>query len=214
MKRLAIFSAFVIVVLGVPPKVLRAEPPVPKAFSLHIIADIDGSDRLSISQREIFWLHRHWDWPNLVKINHVEWSPRLSPTLGENAKNNLMDAPIDFSSARMTVRQGRDTAVLEKFDDHLVIHFSDSPNGRAVYDLTITFDPTDAPHKRRKRADAATKTSFDDMVQLNERNPRLEFRYFNDKVFVTSLLQETLDGLQRDTQTGLVEETPAPRLLP
>lgn len=212
MKFFAISSAFLIVVLGIGPRLVQAEPP--ETYSLHIVADIDGSDRMSVSPREIFWVHRHWDWPNLVKINDIEWSPRLSPTLGERAKDDLIAVPVDFSTARMEVRQGRDTAVLEKFDDHLLIHFADSPNGRATYDLTITFDRTDAPHKRRKRADAATKTSFDDMVQLNERNPRLAFRYFNDKVFVTSLLQETLDGLQRDTQTGLVEKTPALRLLP
>lgn len=112
----------------------------PRQISFRIVADIDGSDRLSISWHEVLWIHRHWDWPDHVRINEFDWQPRHSPVLGEGARESLFAAPVDFSSARMTVHQGRDTVVMETFDDHVVIHYADSPNGRSTYDVTVTFD--------------------------------------------------------------------------
>ncbi|MCC9604983.1 hypothetical protein LOC68_25250 [Blastopirellula sp. JC732] len=162
--------------------VIQAKEPI----SLHIVADIDGSDRLSVSAREIFWVHRHWDWPNLVKINDFEWSPRSSPVLGEQVSQRLLAESVDFASAKMTVRQGRDTVVLETFDDHILIHFADSPNGRSNYDLTITFDRAEPVRQRRKR----TKEGVVGMAYVNGENANVVFRYFNGKVLAPSNLKE------------------------
>ncbi len=112
-------------------------PPTPQ--SLHIRADIDGSDTLIIDKQGARWIHRHWDWPKEVVLNQVHWNPRKNSKL-EYTDLHLQGA-IDFASARLTIHEARDLVVLERNPDRIVIHFADNPLGRADYDVVVTFGP-------------------------------------------------------------------------
>lgn len=107
--------------------------------TLRVVAVIDGSDELHIDARGARWVHRHWDWPGEVRLNQVTWDPKKSPTLKNEGETRFLDSPVDFATARMTMQDGRDTAVLERTDGGLVIYFADSPLGRSSYDLMIRF---------------------------------------------------------------------------
>ena len=109
-------------------------PPAPQ--SLRIRADIDGSDRLLIDKTGIWWEHRHWEWPNEVTLGDVKWNPRKVRKL---EYSTALSGPVAFSSARMSINEARDMAVLQRGDDRIVVDFADSPLGRAVYDVTIHF---------------------------------------------------------------------------
>lgn len=51
----------------------------------------------------------------------------------------FLEGPVDFSTAKLTVNEGRNMAVLEQTEKGLVVHFADNPLGRATYDVTISF---------------------------------------------------------------------------
>src|SRR5687768_2309341 len=92
----------------------------------------------------------------------------------------------------MTVHQGRDTAVLETFDDHILIHFSDSPNGRSTYDLTVAFDrPGDDPMQptRRTEGEPTSQLGLVGMAYVRQERTNVVFRYGNGKVLAPSLLE-------------------------
>lgn len=104
--------------------------------SLRIRADIDGSDRLIIDKTGIWWEHRHWEWPKEVTLGDVRWNPRKT---GKLEYSSVLSGAASFSSARMSINEARDMAVLQSGDDRVVVDFADSPLGRAVYDVTIHF---------------------------------------------------------------------------
>ena len=213
MKRIHIPLTVVVFVLGTCATLVHAIEHPSDPLVLRISVDIDGSDRLLISGQEVLWIHRHWDWPDRVSINDVQWQPRHSPVLGEELRQSLFSAPVDFSSGRMTVHQGRDTVVLHAFSDHIVIHFADTPNGRSTYDLTIvfsrkfdrTFDrPGDAQSRYPLQQDAVTgRAGLVGMAVVREERTNVVVRYANGKVLAPSLLEGAVlppgtitDGLQ------------------
>ena len=77
-----------------------------------------------------------------VSLNGVAWNPRENPVLSDALRATLLDAPLDFSTARLVVRQARDMAVLMPEEDGpgIVIHFADNPNGAALVDLSVIFE--------------------------------------------------------------------------
>ena len=81
--------------------------------TLRIVAEIDGSDALYIDAQAARWVHRHWQPPEKVHMNKVEWIPQVSPTLKNEGTTRFLDGPVDFSTARMIKKAGRDTAVME-----------------------------------------------------------------------------------------------------
>jgi hypothetical protein len=99
-----------------------------KRERLHIIADIDGSDELYIDAQGARWVHREWQWPCEVRLNTIAWKPENSPTLKNEGETKFLDGPIDFSTARIIKKVGRDTAVMEHTDCGVVIYFADNPN--------------------------------------------------------------------------------------
>ena len=114
--------------------------PRPRPASLRIVAEIDGSDQLHLDATGARWVHGQWECPREVRLNHVRWSPQDPPSLRNQGENRFLDGPVDFASAKLTVREGRDTAVLEHTEGGLVVHFADNPLGRATYDVTISFE--------------------------------------------------------------------------
>jgi hypothetical protein len=107
--------------------------------SLRIVADIDGSDALYIDARRARWVHRHWQPPEKVLLNKVEWIPRESPTLKNEGPTRFLKGPVDFSTARLIRKECRDTAVMEHTDGGLVIYFVDSPGDRSTYEVAVVF---------------------------------------------------------------------------
>jgi hypothetical protein len=200
MKTIQILSTVILLVFGTgTPPVQAAERPA-EPLALRIVADIDGSDRMLISGQEVLWIHRHWDWPSRVSINGVPWEPRHTPVLGEELRQSLIPPGVDFSSARMTVHQGRDTVVLHAYSDHVVIHFADTPNGRSTYDLTIHFDGTfdrtfgrtgDAQTQQARRPDGenAPHMGLVGMAVVCEERTNVVIRYESGKVLAPSLLE-------------------------
>ena len=117
----------------------NAGRPRSKHATLRIVAEIDGSDELRINEQGARWVHRQWGWPGMVRLNRTEWDPEESPTLKNEGATRFLDGPVDFTTAKLIKRDGRDLAVLEQTDGGLVVYFADSPDGGSVYDVTITF---------------------------------------------------------------------------
>ena len=67
-----------------------------------------------------------WHWPAEVRLNKVKWIPKESPTLKNEGTTRFLGKPVDFSKARVSRKEGRDTAVLEHVDGGLIIYFADS----------------------------------------------------------------------------------------
>jgi hypothetical protein len=110
-----------------------------KHTTLRIVADIDGSDELHIDARGARWIHRSWQWPSDVRLNTVAWNPEKSPTLKNEGETKFMDGPVDFSTAKMIKKEGRDMAVMEHADGGVVIYFADGPGDRSNYEVAILF---------------------------------------------------------------------------
>lgn len=111
-----------------------------KRFRLHIIADIDGSDRLIINEKQVRWEHRFYKWPNQVSLNGIIWHPEQAQVMHDAIRKKLFPKSIDHFSASVIAVKGRDVAVMRRDKGTLVIYFADTPPDRATYEMTIEFD--------------------------------------------------------------------------
>lgn len=111
----------------------------PRPATLRIRAIIDGSDVLRLSQDEAHWEHKHWDPPRNVSINGHDWDVTAQPVVSNAGETAFLPADVDFSTARVINKSGRDLAVAIPDDDGLTIHFADNPNGTDEYELLIAF---------------------------------------------------------------------------
>ncbi len=107
---------------------------------LKIAAQIDGSEALRITAREATWEHKSFQWPTGVSINGIPWSPDQQPVLKNEGTNTFLPGAVDFSTAKIVNRKGRDLATLWSEKDAVIIHFADNPNGSDYYELDISFD--------------------------------------------------------------------------
>jgi hypothetical protein len=107
---------------------------------LQISAVIDGSDVLYITKKGAVWTHKHWGWPGEVTLNGIGWNPSVSSIIANSAGSRFLDRRVKFSSARVLVREGRDTVAVMPQKDGLLIFFADNPIGSGVYNLTIEFN--------------------------------------------------------------------------
>ena len=119
--------------------------PVSTVATLEIIGRIDGSDRLTISQSQASWQHLNWATPTVVFLNTVNWNPSKVANVPNSGATQFLPAGIDFRSAQFAYNGGRDLANMEVFDDHLEIYFDDTPNGDAIYSVTVTFGVVPEP---------------------------------------------------------------------
>jgi hypothetical protein len=106
---------------------------------LRSVAGINGTDELHIDAQGARWFHRSWKWPSEVRLNRVAWNPEKSPALRNEGATEFLNGPVDFSTARMISKEGRDMAVMEYTDGRVVISFADGPSGRSNYELAIIF---------------------------------------------------------------------------
>lgn len=107
---------------------------------LRVTAEIDGTDQLLVERRGALWSHRHWSAPSSVTVNGVAWDLEQSDYLPNRKKSTFLSRKVDFGSARIVSHSGRDTVSLEQVRKGLLLHFGDSPNGRARYEVVIALE--------------------------------------------------------------------------
>lgn len=113
--------------------------PASAPASLKIAAVIDGSDLLKITAREARWTHRAWKAPNHIQLNDVSWDLGRTNVLSNTGTNRFLPDAVDFSSAKIVSRKGRDLVTMWTDRDALWINFADNPNGADAYELEISF---------------------------------------------------------------------------
>jgi hypothetical protein len=59
--------------------------------------------------------------------------------LSNTGTNRFLPDGVDFSTAKIVKRQGRDLATMWSDDGVLWINFADNPNGANAYELDISF---------------------------------------------------------------------------
>ncbi|HEY2329773.1 MAG TPA: hypothetical protein VGI63_08170, partial [Verrucomicrobiae bacterium] len=115
----------------------------PVRFSSHatlkVTAVIDGSDLLKITSTEATWKHRTCEFPEAVKLNDISWNLRQTNVLSNTGTNRFLPDHLDFSTAKIVKRQGRDLATMWSDNNVLWINFADNPNGADAYELDISF---------------------------------------------------------------------------
>jgi hypothetical protein len=121
-------------------------PPVPKpaaaastAATLKITAEIDGSDCLIITATEATLRHEGRLLPARVMLNDVAWLPGQDEVMRNEGTNTFLPQGIDFSTARIVNRKGRDLATMWAEKDAVKVRFADNPNGSDTYELEIAF---------------------------------------------------------------------------
>lgn len=122
------------------PAVAKTSPPRPStAATLKIAAQIDGSDRLKITAREAIWTHLAYSYPAAVTLNDAPWDLSQTNVLLNAGTNAFLPSGVDFSTARIVRRNGRDLATMWADNDAIWITFADNPNGADSYELEISF---------------------------------------------------------------------------
>ncbi len=121
----------------VKPEAARASP----MATLKIAAVIDGSDVLKITRHDATWTHLAWGRPATVQLNDLLWDLHQTNVLTNVGTNSFLPAKVDFSTAKIVRRQGRDLVTLWADADELQISFADNPNGADGYELEISFGP-------------------------------------------------------------------------
>jgi hypothetical protein len=110
--------------------------------TLRITGQIDGTDQLIIRQDAAFWEHVFGDLnASYLQLNRVDWHPAQNPVLLNSESTIFLTNQVNFLAARLQILAGRDTVVLQRQPDQLILSFADTPNGAAQYDLLISFDP-------------------------------------------------------------------------
>ncbi len=128
---------FVIHFHPVVPKSVRVVPST--AARLKIAARIDGSDRLKITGTEATWEHKAWAYPTGVTLNNVAWLPKSTPILKNEGTNTFLPSGIDFSTAKIVGRKGRDLATVWADPNAVWVWFADNPDASDAYELEISF---------------------------------------------------------------------------
>jgi hypothetical protein len=106
---------------------------------LVISAIIDGSDRVVITQQEAKWEHLSWSPATHVRVNGIRWSLTGSSVLVNEGKTQFLSQLVDFASAKIVSRSGRDIVAIETYPEKIVVYFGDNPNGAAPYRIQIVF---------------------------------------------------------------------------
>lgn len=128
---------------------IHFHPARPKPFALHastpatlkISANIDGSDFLKITHQSATWTHHAYAYPGVVRLNGIRWNLRQTNVLMNTGTNTFLPADVDFSTAKIIQRKGRDLATMWAGKDALWITFADNPEGAGYYELDLYFGP-------------------------------------------------------------------------
>ena len=104
-----------------------------------IAAHVDGSDLFKITAQQAEWTHRTYSAPYEVRLNDVVWNQDETNVLMNTGTNLFLPSGIDFSTARIVQRKGRDLATMWADADAVWINFADNPNGSGAYELELSF---------------------------------------------------------------------------
>jgi hypothetical protein len=106
---------------------------------IKISALIDGSDRLTITHTGAKWEHLSWDRPTEASLNNVEWPLKKLSEIKNEGETQFLPPDVDFSTAKIISRSGRDLVTARGKDDKLIVYFGDSPSGADLYEIDISF---------------------------------------------------------------------------
>ena len=109
---------------------------------IEIVATIDWTDQVVIRQEGASWQHLFGNLEETqMEINGVLWRPSQDATLENSGPTQFLTNEVNFLTARLEILEGRDTVVLQRERDHLVLSFADTLSGPGTYRLVITFPP-------------------------------------------------------------------------
>jgi len=108
---------------------------------LNIAARIDGSDCIKITVREAILEHKNFDPPSDVSVNGIPWEVGEQMVLKNEGPTRFLPDGVDFSTARIVSRKGRDLATAWAEKDALWVRFADNPNDSDSYEIEISFGP-------------------------------------------------------------------------
>ncbi len=133
-------------------------PTARPSVDLRVSARVDGSDEVRISDSGAEWIHHQGGWPEWrVELNDLLWLPRSQGLLPNSAGKRFLPDDVDYSSAEVVSRAGRDLVALEKRKDGISIRFADTPNGSDIYEIVVRFrrmlpsPASDSPSTSRRR---------------------------------------------------------------
>ena len=121
------------------PKAQKPKPTPSASARIRIAAQIDGSDSVRITTREAEWQHGTFSPPASVRLNDIPWDPTTSPVIRNEGTNSFLPSGVDFSTARIVSRKGRDLATMWAEESAILVRFADNPNGSDDYEIEIAF---------------------------------------------------------------------------
>lgn len=121
------------------PKLPEARPST--VARIKISALVDGSDCIKITAREAVLVHNAFRLPSNLSVNGVPWDATKETVLKNEGATRFLPDGVDFSTARIASRKGRDLATAWGEKDALWVCFADNPNGRDAYEIEIAFGP-------------------------------------------------------------------------
>lgn len=116
-----------------------APPSASAVATLKIGARIDGSDCLKLTATEASWEHKAWSYPSQVTLNGIPWDIVLENVRKNEGTNRFLPSGVDFSTARIVGRKGRDLATMWADENGILVWFADNPGGDDAYELEISF---------------------------------------------------------------------------
>jgi hypothetical protein len=121
------------------PKPTRARPSA--VARLKIAAQVDGSDCIKITPQEAVLEHKTFALPSNLSVNGIPWDAGQQSVLKNEGATAFLPDGVDFSTARIVSRKGRDLATAWGEPDALWVRFADNPNGSDWYEIEIAFGP-------------------------------------------------------------------------
>jgi hypothetical protein len=114
----------------------------PRRVTLRFVGPVDGSDRIEIRNDGARWTSDHCGLPEgAASLNGVRWEPCVEPWLDNAGAQQFLREPVAFRDAELRRLGGRDTVLLERFDDHVVVRIADTPHGAGWYEFELRFAP-------------------------------------------------------------------------
>jgi|GEM_PF-1259659 len=128
---------------------IHFHPAAPKAARLFrttiarlkIAAHVDGSECIKITAAEAVLEHKTWGLPDKVSVNGLPWDVRQTRVLKNEGATTFLPEGVNFSTARIVSRKGRDLATAWAEKDVLWVRFADNPIGSDAYAIDIAFGP-------------------------------------------------------------------------
>lgn len=116
------------------------QPAASTPAKLKITGQFDGSDSFRISAAGATLRHTSMKFPTDLRFNDVTWTPGTNNLVLKNeGTNSFLPSGIDFSTAKIARRKGRDLVTLWAEKNDVLVQFADNPNGSDRYEIEISF---------------------------------------------------------------------------